>query len=61
MTLRKKLTLICGVAANALTSAPAPFGLMRAANAQEEADWTCNGFVPVTLFITPPWPRMRVG
>jgi len=24
-------------------------------------DWTCNGFVPVTYLITPPWPRMRAG
>jgi hypothetical protein len=23
--------------------------------------WTCNGFVPVTYLITPPWPRMRAG
>ena len=38
MTLRKKLALICGAAAIALTWAPAPYGLLRAANAQEEAD-----------------------
>ena len=24
-------------------------------------DWTCNGFVPVTYLIMPPWPRMRAG
>ena len=23
--------------------------------------WTCNGFVPGTYLITPPWPRMRAG
>ncbi len=23
--------------------------------------WTCNGFVPVTYLIMPPWPRMRAG
>jgi hypothetical protein len=23
--------------------------------------WTCNGFVPVTYFTMPPWPRMRAG
>jgi Cu/Ag efflux pump CusA len=23
--------------------------------------WTCNGFVPVTYLITPPWLRMRAG
>jgi hypothetical protein len=26
-----------------------------------QATWTCNGFVPVTYLITPPWPRMRAG
>ncbi len=24
-------------------------------------NWTCNGFVPVTYLIMPPWPRMRAG
>jgi hypothetical protein len=24
-------------------------------------DWTCNGFVPVTYLIMPPWLRMRAG
>lgn len=24
-------------------------------------DWTCNGFVPVTYLIKPPWLRTRVG
>ena len=23
--------------------------------------WTCNGFVPVTDLIMPPWLRMRAG
>lgn len=23
--------------------------------------WTCNGFVPVTYLIMPPWPQRRVG
>ena len=26
-----------------------------------EAEWACNGFVPVTYLIMPPWPRMRAG
>jgi Peptidase C39 family len=26
-----------------------------------DAEWTCNGFVPVTYLITPPWLRMRAG
>ena len=38
MTLRKKLALICGAAAVALTSTPAPLGLMRSAHAQNAAD-----------------------
>ena len=38
MTLHKKLALICGAAAIALSSTPAPLGLMRTANAQEVAD-----------------------
>ena len=38
MTLCKKLALICGAAAIALSSTPAPLGLMRSANAQEVAD-----------------------
>ena len=25
------------------------------------AEWTCNGFAPVTYLIMPPWPRMRAG
>jgi hypothetical protein len=25
------------------------------------AGWTCNGFVPVTYLIMPPWLRTRVG
>ena len=36
--------------------------LKRAPNARsrmDEALWTCNGFVPVTYLIMPPWPRMR--
>lgn len=24
-------------------------------------DWTCNGFVPVTYLIMPPWLRTRAG
>ena len=38
MTLCKKLALICGVAAIALSLTPLPHGLMRTANAQEVAD-----------------------
>ena len=26
-----------------------------------DVGWTCNGFVPVTYFTMPPWPRMRAG
>ena len=25
------------------------------------AGWTCNGFVPVTYLIKPPWLRRRAG
>ena len=31
------------------------------ARMDEISDWTCNGFVPVTYFTMPPWPRMRAG
>ena len=44
MMLRKKLALICGAAAIALTWAPAPYGVIRAAHAQETA---ANGDEPV--------------
>jgi hypothetical protein len=27
----------------------------------EPIEWTCNGFVPVTYLIMPPWLRTRVG
>jgi hypothetical protein len=27
----------------------------------EEFIWTCNGFVPVTHLIMPPWLRTRAG
>jgi DNA invertase Pin-like site-specific DNA recombinase len=33
----------------------------RATMALLRANWTCNGFVPVTYLIMPPWPRMRAG
>ncbi|WP_162472460.1 hypothetical protein [Sphingobium sp. Ant17] len=29
--------------------------------AGEADDWTCNGFVPVTYLIMPPWLRTRAG
>jgi hypothetical protein len=35
-------------------------GEERAAATLKKA-WTCNGFVPVTYLITPPWLRKRVG
>ena len=28
---------------------------------RRRAKWTCNGFVPVTDLIMPPWLRMRAG
>ena len=31
------------------------------ARAEGWGRWTCNGFVPVTYLIMPPWPRMRAG
>ena len=27
----------------------------------QTSTWTCNGFVPVTYLIMPPWLRMRGG
>jgi S-adenosylmethionine synthetase len=33
----------------------------RISDAILDAFWTCNGFVPVTYLIMPPWPRMRAG
>jgi hypothetical protein len=31
------------------------------ANAPRKAQWTCNGLVPVTYLITPPWLRTPAG
>ena len=33
----------------------------RATVSDQAAWWTCNGFVPVSYLITPPWPQMRAG
>ena len=32
-----------------------------AAKGDEISLWTCNGFVPVTYLIMPPWLRTRAG
>jgi DNA-binding transcriptional LysR family regulator len=46
--------LLSGIQAQMIDAAitPAPIN---------ETGGTCNGFVPVTYLITPPWPRMRAG
>jgi len=35
--------------------------LSMGALSQTLPDWTCNGFVPVTYLIMPPWLRTRAG